>query len=102
MIVVRTLLHAKFGQGGELARRFAEGNRRIMEELGISRGMRIMTDLSGRFDTVAMEIEAESLAEWEQVRTRLFATKAFQDVAATTYGMVESGSTEFWTVEADL
>jgi hypothetical protein len=100
MIVVRSVLQAAFGRGGELAAIFAETNPRIMAELGVSRSWRLLTDLTGTFDTVILEVEAESLAEWEQVRGRIFGTQAFQESMGRTQGMVVSGRNEVFTIEA--
>ena len=44
-----------------------------------------------------------SLAEWEGIRSRMFASAAFREAMATTMGaaraMTVSGRTEYWTVE---
>ena len=101
MILVRTVLQAQFGRGGELAAAFAENNRRITSELGVQRRWRLLTDLSGTFDTVVLETEAESLAEWERVRGELFRTQAFQESMARTQGMIVSGRNELYTIEAE-
>lgn len=45
---------------------------------------KVMTDLSGPFDTVVQEIEVASLAEWEIIRSRLFASAAFREAMAAT------------------
>jgi hypothetical protein len=101
MIVVRTVLEARFGTGGKLAASFTEASRSMMTELGTRRRWRVLTDLSGTFDTVIQEIEAESLAEWETLRTRLFELAAFQASMATMQELVVSGRNELWTVEAE-
>ena len=101
MIVVRTVLQAKFGTGGKLAASFAEASKAMMTELGTRRRWRVLTDLSDTFDTVVQEIEAESLAEWETMRTRLFELAAFQASMATMQELVVSGRNELWTVEAE-
>ena len=49
---------AGFKLSGEIARTMVGPNVRV----------RILTDLSGPFDTVVQEIEVESLAEWERLR----------------------------------
>jgi hypothetical protein len=60
----------------------------------------VMTDLSGPFDTVVQEIEVASLAEWESMRSRLFASAAFREAMAATHALTVSGRTEYWTIEA--
>ena len=101
MIVVRTVLQAKFGKGGELAASFKETSRAMMAEMGTKRRWRVLTDLSGPFDTVIQEVEAESIAEWETLRTKLFQLKAFRDSMAVMQAVVVSGHNELWTVEAE-
>lgn len=101
MIVVRTVFQASFGHAGELAAQFGSVNQAMMEELGVQRRWRVLTDLSGPFDTVVLEVEVESLSEWEQSRPRLFASRTFQESMARTAGMMVSGRNEFYRVEAE-
>jgi len=101
MIVVRTVLKAKFGTGGKLAESFSRTTTSMMAEMGTRRRWRVLTDLSGPFDTVVQEVEAENLAEWETMRARLFGLKAFRDSMATMQELVVSGQNELWTVEAE-
>jgi hypothetical protein len=58
-----------------------------------------MTDLSGRFDTVVLEFEAESMADWEQLREQMFQAPAFRDGFARTSTMVDTGYGEMYTIE---
>lgn len=101
MILVRTVMQAQFGRGGELAATFAENNRRLMLEMGRPRRWRVLTDLSGAFDTVVLEVEAESMAEWEQVRAELFRTEGFGEMMAQTQSLVVTGRNELYTIEAE-
>lgn len=101
MILVRTVMQAQFGRGGELAAQFVEGNRQMAQEIGVQRRWRVLTDLSGTFDTVVLEVEAESMAEWEQVRAKLFQSQSFRESMARTQGMVVSGRNELYTIEAE-
>ena len=101
MILVRTVFQASFGRGGELAATLKSGADRIAAEMGTERRWRLLTDLSGSFDTVVQEVEAESIAEWEAMRARLFETAAFRESMAATQGMIVSGRNELWTIEAE-
>ncbi len=73
MILVRTVFQAAPGKAAEVVTELTEGNRRldaiIRHRLEAPRRWRLLTDLSGPFDTVVLEVEAENLAEWEQVRS---------------------------------
>ncbi|MGH2588695.1 MAG: hypothetical protein ACRDJE_27535 [Dehalococcoidia bacterium] len=61
---------------------------------------RILTDLSGPFDTVIQELEVESLAAWERLRAVLFSNPQFQEAEAGMPDVIESGRTAFYTIEA--
>ena len=88
---------------GELAALQAETARKFVAELGGDHRWKVMSDLSGPFDTIVMEVEVASLAEWEGMRSRMFASATFREAMATTMGaaraMTVSGRTEYWTVE---
>jgi hypothetical protein len=60
---------------------------------------RILTDLSGPFDTIVQELEVESLAEWERIRAAMFNNPELQEAQASGENPFESGSTEFYTIE---
>lgn len=100
MIVVRIVFQARHGQGGALAQEMKAGVPRTASALSTPRCWRLMTDLSGPMDTVVLEIEAESLAEWEQSRERLFASPEFQEQVRSSGQLMESGRNEFYTIEA--
>lgn len=99
MILVRTVLQARFGTGGKLAASFSETTKSMMAEMGKPRRWRVLSDLSGPFDTIIQEIEAESLAEWETMRARLFELAAFRESMAQMQELVVSGRNELWTIE---
>ena len=100
MIVVRTVLHAQFGKGGELAAEFKSVAAQMSAEMGSPGGWRVLTDLSGPFDTVVQEVEVPSLAEWEQSRAKLFQTSSFRESFGRIQALVVDGRNELWTVEA--
>jgi len=101
MIVVRTVLRAKFGTAGRLAASLSQASSAMMAEAGTPRRWRVLTDLSGEFDTVVQEVVAESLAEWETMRVRLFELAAFRDSMAQMQELVVSGRNELWTIEGE-
>ena len=101
MIVVRTVLQAKFGKAGELAAQSARVNQQLMKEMGTQGKWRILTDLTGPFDTLVQEIEVASLAEWETSRAKLFQQPAFRESFAIMQDLVVSGRNELWNLEAE-
>ena len=101
MIVVRTVLQAKFGKAGELAANFGKVAEQLSKDMGAEGKWRILTDLSGPFDTVVQEIEVENLAAWEASRAKLFQQPAFRESFAVMQELVVSGRNELWTLEAE-
>lgn len=101
MIMLRIEYQAQVGQGGALATALIEGNRRITEALDLPGRWRVLTDRTGPWDRVVFEVEMESLAAFEATRPRIFASPEFGEMFARIQGMVASGSTEFYAVEAD-
>ena len=100
MIVVRNVFQAKVGRAGELAQVMTESMRGASATDSGPAAWRILTDLSGPFDTVVMEIEAESLAAWEQARSAMFTTPEFQANFQRNAELMVSGRNELYTIEA--
>ena len=99
MIVLRTVFHAKFGKGGELAAEFKSMAAQLNAEMSAPARWRVLTDLSGPFDTVVQEIELPSLAEWEQTRARMFASASFRESFGRVQDLTVDGRNELWTLE---
>jgi hypothetical protein len=62
---------------------------------------RLLTDLSGPFNTLVMELRYASLAAAEQWRNTFFQSQDFKDREDTTPDWVVSGSTEYYTIEQE-
>jgi hypothetical protein len=99
MILVRFVCQAKFGKAGEVVAGFKQSGEitRTIVEPHVSG--RILSDLSGPFDTVIMELEVESLAEWERLKGSIFANPQIQEAEASLPYLIESGQAEFFTIE---
>jgi hypothetical protein len=100
MILVRFVCQAKFGKAGEVVEGFKRSTEIARTFVGPNVRGRILTDLSGPFDTVIQELEVESLAEWERLRGVMFSNPQFQEAEASMPDVIESGQTEFYTIEA--
>ncbi|MDQ3928526.1 MAG: hypothetical protein M3328_05190 [Chloroflexota bacterium] len=61
--------------------------------------MRLLTDLSGQWDTVVVELVRESLSAWEQGREAMFTDPSFQSSAASSQNLIASGQHEFSTID---
>jgi len=66
MLIVRNCFTAKPGQGSKLAAMMKEAAARLPNS-------RVLTDVTGGFNTVVMEFEVENLAEYES-RVQQYAT----------------------------
>jgi hypothetical protein len=53
---------------------------------------RILADLTGRFDTIVFEMEAESLAEFERRRSEMFADPQYQQDAPKMAELIDWGA----------
>ena len=86
----------------DLVEGFKQNVERMQGLAGPDAKMRVLTDLSGPFDTVIQEIELESLAAWEELRTKIFTEPEFQDQQEMGEIPLISGRTEFYTLEASF
>jgi hypothetical protein len=102
MIVVRFVFQAKSGKANDLVEGFKQGMERMQHLARNNTMVRILTDLSGPFDTVVQEIELESLAAWEELRGKIFSEPEFQELQEMDAIPLEFGRTEFYTLEASF
>ena len=100
MILIRMIFQAKFGKVNEVVAGFKQSAVIAREVAGQNARDRILTDLSGPFNTVVQEIEVESLAEWERLRVALFSNPQFRQAHAASADHIESGRAEFYTIES--
>jgi hypothetical protein len=61
--------------------------------------MRVLTDRTGRFDTVVLEIEAPTLAEHDRMREAMSAEAENQGRGSEMLELVDWGEQQFWTIE---
>ena len=96
MIVVRSVFHCEPGRVQDFVERFkAMGEQ--MDTQDVIKRSRILTDLTGRFDTVVVESEIESLDAYFAMLQASFADPEVQTEGSLAY---REGSREFYTVEA--
>ena len=101
MILVRFVCQAKFGKASEVVAGFKRSNEITRTVAGPNVRVRLLTDLSGAFDTVVQELEVESLAEWERLRAVIFSNPEIQEVESSLPNVIVSGQTEYYTIEAE-
>lgn len=72
----------------------------LLTTFGVGRQPRILTDVSGPMFQAVIEIETDSLSDWEMKRRSLFREPDFQAWFAQLRSQVEAGAHEFYRVEA--
>ena len=99
MIVARAIFRAKFGKAADVVAHMKAQLANLSEEQLAAFQPRLLTDISGRFDTVVMETTHANLATYEQMRAVFFAQQAASGEPSPMFDLVESGSNEYWTIE---
>ena len=99
MIVVRNVFQLKFGKTKEavpLAKEAVAIQKKILADVDFS--TRLLTDVTGPFYTLVLELTIPSLATWESHAPRIFADKDFQANYQQMASLVESGYREVLTL----
>jgi len=100
MILFRSVFQAQFGKANELVAAFKDMNKFLTADQMRSMQPRILTDISGPFDTVVFETTHESLAALEQFRIAMFARTDISEGESPTTGLIVSGRNEYYTIES--
>jgi hypothetical protein len=97
MILIRNVFRLKFGKAREAVALIKEGVA-IQKRAGASFAARVLTDLTGPFYTVVLELTVPSLSAFETEAPRFMADKDFQANYQKLVPLVESGHREIFTV----
>jgi hypothetical protein len=97
MIVIRNVFRLKFGKAREAVALLKEGVA-IQKKAGSEFPTRILTDLTGQFYTVVLELTAPSLSTFEAEAPRIMGDKDFQANYQKFAPLVESGYREIFTL----
>jgi hypothetical protein len=97
MIVVRNVFRLKFGKAREAVAVMKEGIA-IQKRLGSDVSTRLLTDLSGDFYTLVLELTVPNLAALEAEQPRLMGNKDWQANYQKFVPLVESGHREMFTI----
>src|SRR4051794_19175546 len=95
MTVIRNVFRLKFGKAREAVALFKEGvaiQKRVVS--GVDFSTRLLTDVTGPFYTVVLEITTPSLAAFEANAPRLMGDKDWQANYQQIVPLVESGERE--------
>lgn len=97
MIVVRNVFQLKFGKAKEAVALMKEGLA-IQKRIGLDIPARLLTDLTGPFYTLVLELTVPSLAALEANQPRLMGDKDWQANYQKFAPLVESGYREVFTI----
>src|SRR6476620_10289824 len=99
MIVIRNVFRLKFGKAREAVALFKEGIA-IQKKVGagLDFSTRLLTDVTGPFYTVVLEISTPNLAAFETNAPQLMGDKDWQANYQKIAALVESGDREIFTV----
>jgi hypothetical protein len=99
MIVVRNVFHLEFGKAKEAIALMKEGlaiQKRVLT--GVEFSTRLLTDVTGPFYTLVLEVTVPSLAALEASMPRTFGDKDFQANYQKMAALVRSGHREVFTI----
>jgi hypothetical protein len=99
MVVIRNVFRLKFGKAREAVPLFKEGLA-IQKKVGagIDFSTRLLTDVTGPFYTVVLEITVPNLAAFEAAAPQLMGDKDWQANYQKIGSLVESGYREVFTL----
>ena len=97
MIVIRNVFHLKFGKAKDAVALVKEAVA-AQKRGGSSFSFRILTDLTGTFYTVVLEVTAPSLAALEAEMPRNMSNPDFQAAYQKLVALVDSGHREIFTI----
>src|SRR5689334_21362364 len=101
MVVVRNVFQLKFGKAREAVALVKEGveiQKRALS--GIDFSSRVLTDITGPFYTLVLELTVPSLGAFESSAPRLFGDKEWQANYEKLSALVQSGYREVFNVVA--
>jgi hypothetical protein len=97
MIVVRNVFHLKFGKAREAVAAMKEGVA-IQKRLGVDVNQRLLTDLTGSFYTLVLELTLPNLAAVETTLSKVMSDKDFHANYEKLVPLVESGHREIFNL----
>jgi hypothetical protein len=99
MILSRLVFQAKIGKAADVVAHFKSIMESATDEQWAALQPRILTDISGRFDTVVVETTHESLATFEQFRSAMINQQGNGSGPGPGEDVIESGRRELYTIE---
>ena len=103
MIVIRNVFQLKFGKAREATQIVTDGvaiQKRLASAAGVEMSTRILTDITGPFYTLVLELTVPNLSAFEQHAPRFMGDKDWQANYQKLQPLVESGYREIFSVVA--
>lgn len=97
MVVIRNVFRLKFGKSKEAVALLREGVA-IQKRAGADLSQRLLTDLTGPFYTVVLELTVPDLGTYEKEAPRMMANEEFQANYRKLVPLVESGYREVFAI----
>jgi hypothetical protein len=104
MVIIRNVFQLKFGKAREAVAVVKEGiaiQTRLSSAAGIDFRQRVLTDLTGPFYTLVLELTVPSIAAFEQGAGTIMGSAEWQANYQKLVPLVETGYREIFTVVAD-
>lgn len=99
MIVIRNVFQLKFGKAREAVSLMKEGLAIQKRALGSADfSSRLLTDVTGPFYTLILELTVPSLSSFESILPRVFENKDWQANYQQVTALVESGYREVFSI----
>jgi hypothetical protein len=99
MVVIRNVFHLKFGKTREAVALMKQGvaiQKKVLA--GVEFSNRILTDVTGPFYTLVLELTVPNLATFESYAPKLFGDSEWQANYQKTSELVDSGYREVFTI----
>ena len=99
MIVIRNVFQLKFGKAREAVALMKEAvaiQKRVLA--GTDFSTRVLTDVTGPFYTMVLELTVPNFATFESNASRIFGDKEFQANYQQMAALIESGYREVFTI----
>ena len=99
MIVIRNVFQLKFGKAREGVALMKEGlaiQQRVVT--GVDFSTRVLTDVTGPFYTLVLELTVPNMTTFESYAPKLFGNKEWQEYYQKLAPLVESGHREIFTI----
>jgi len=99
MILVRMVFQAKLGRSAEVLAGMKAMAPRLKAASSGAHRVRLLTDVSGKFDTVVQEIEYDNVDAFLRDMATMSSMPEMQDASESGFDLVEGGYKEYYTVE---